>query len=833
MSNVSSSVDQGRDVEHVESLLEKYEAFRNRLCGHESAIEALKERGNSLIEEGHSESENAEDMLKDLEVTWLKSKESAQSRYKALEKEKSVYAFYKSVDETVSWIYEKDVDLSSEDISNDLESIKTLLRHHDTLEGDLKAIEEQVQALKEESVTLTNQFPDSQEAIDAKYQTVASSWEQCIEKAANRKHKLLQAEEIQSYFDEARDFQDWIYEMSALLNNHEIPEDVATCEALLAQFEGYKSEIDSRFRSFYNFEARGQEIIGNGHFMAQDVQSKLKELSDSLKELLQNWEDKHASYEQTLDLQLFKKKLLELEIWLNTQEHNLGGENGRTVEEVEYLIQKHEQFQKKIELYEVKFQGLLETTKFEEEMRQKKEEEERKRIEEEKLLKQQKLDEIRRKEEERLLQERRVERTETDLSHRSDYDDDYLEPKALNRFLREGSKMSYHREKRVKERSESPIVPPEIPVKEPPPTRAEGFLARKHELESGGKRSTSRQWKNLYTVMCGQLLCFFKDKKTFLSNNSSKPPVNILKAHCYIPKDYHKKKYVFRLELSDRSTFLFEAPNDIKREEWMQKINFTANLPPSKQLMSVAEESQFKERAQEKTVEPTTLNIGTVSELYAIPNERLNETTEEDHRSNVSSETSPNLSSTAIYDKPRDSDARSRLSSDSSQNFYSTTVYDKPQFTDSYVNYGKTYNDFYDDPFESTSGTSFSIPSNVTDDTNPASNRSSLSNQSSYVTAAASNSSLSTLQDDRFRDVASDDEYANADSTPRGSNAIPPPEDIPMWNTTPRSSFSEIQQSSHKKVEKCSTMPEPITWEKVKKKPQKPSFFKRLRSRKN
>lgn len=61
--------------------------------------------------------------------------------------------------------------------------------------------------------------------------------------------------------------------------------------------------------------------------------------------------------------QLFKKKLLELEAWLNTQEHNLGEENGRSVEEVEYLIQKHEQFQKKVELYEAKFQELVETTK--------------------------------------------------------------------------------------------------------------------------------------------------------------------------------------------------------------------------------------------------------------------------------------------------------------------------------------------------------------------------------------------------------------------------------------------------------------------------------------
>lgn len=45
-----------------------------------------------------------------------------------------------------------------------------------------------------------------------------------------------------------------------------------------------------------------------------------------------------------------------------------------------------------------------------------------------------------------------------------------------------------------------------------PPAEIEGFLERKQELQSGGKKATIRSWKNMYTVLCGQLLCFFKDK---------------------------------------------------------------------------------------------------------------------------------------------------------------------------------------------------------------------------------------------------------------------------------------------------------------------------------
>ena len=45
------------------------------------------------------------------------------------------------------------------------------------------------------------------------------------------------------------------------------------------------------------------------------------------------------------------------------------------------------------------------------------------------------------------------------------------------------------------------------------PADMEGTLERKQELQTGGKKATIRSWKSYYTVLCGQLLCFFKDKQ--------------------------------------------------------------------------------------------------------------------------------------------------------------------------------------------------------------------------------------------------------------------------------------------------------------------------------
>jgi spectrin beta len=46
-----------------------------------------------------------------------------------------------------------------------------------------------------------------------------------------------------------------------------------------------------------------------------------------------------------------------------------------------------------------------------------------------------------------------------------------------------------------------------------PPVEVEGMLERKHEYQIGGKIATIRTWKHYHTILCGQLLCFFRDKQ--------------------------------------------------------------------------------------------------------------------------------------------------------------------------------------------------------------------------------------------------------------------------------------------------------------------------------
>ena len=73
-----------------------------------------------------------------------------------------------------------------------------------------------------------------------------------------------------------------------------------------------------------------------------------------------------------------------------------------------------------------------------------------------------------------------------------------------------------------------------------PPVTVEGFLERKQQSNSGGKRSTIRSWKNYYTVIFGQSLWFFKDQRDFKDWKAATASISLYNATCkcdnYVPQ---------------------------------------------------------------------------------------------------------------------------------------------------------------------------------------------------------------------------------------------------------------------------------------------------------
>ncbi|XP_063234159.1 spectrin alpha chain, non-erythrocytic 1 isoform X2 [Bacillus rossius redtenbacheri] len=624
---VAASEDYGRDVQHVELLIQRFDSFLGTLAASEGRVGGCLAAGRALASEGGPEAGRVRARLDDAQQLWDDLRELAHARQEALAGAKQVHVFDRTADETMSWIQEKEAVLSSEGYGQDLETIQALVRKHQGFETDLAAVKEQVESVTEEATRLAELFPDARDHIEAKHEDTLEAWSDLLDKSAQRRDNLQQAEKLQAYFDEYRDLMSWINEMIAKVTAPELAQDVPGAEVLLVRHEEYRSETDSRGDAFAKFYQTGSALISQGHFLANDIQEKIAILKQRRQFLNDTWEKRKNIYEQNLDTQIFKRDADLLENWIVSREPILHDEKlGESISQVEELIRKHEDFEKTVEAQEEKLNSLRRITLLEETFQRQQQEEQAARQAEKERLERERLEARKRREVQRITDERRREderrrqqevRSPRDEINGADIPDSStarvpaLETPEPGPLQKSGSisQLFGDQMRRDIKRAESMKVEMKKPKRTPsfttrrrtqsfrklqrmdqlnqlPPVEIEGMLDRKHELQSGGKKAPVRSWKTYYTVLCGQLLCFFKDHDDFLASKAATSPIIVFKARCEKAEDYTKRKHVFRLCCTDGSEFLFLAETERQMEDWVNKIMFHAKLPPNLQLMS-------------------------------------------------------------------------------------------------------------------------------------------------------------------------------------------------------------------------------------------------------
>ncbi|XP_071547281.1 spectrin beta chain, non-erythrocytic 5 isoform X4 [Panulirus ornatus] len=685
---IAASEDYGRDVEHVEILIQKFESFLTALAVNEEKLISVKGKARTLIDDGHPEPERIKEKVEELQQLWDDLKELANARQEALAGAKQVHVFDRNADETISWIAEKDAFISSEDYGHDLETIQSLARKHQGFERDLAAVKEQVESVVEEAKRLAEVFPDAREHISVKHEETVEAWNDLLDKSAQRKDKLYQAEKLQSYFDDYRELMAWLNEILAKITAPELPKDVPGAETLISRHKEYKTEIDARADSFDNFCAAGNALIDQGHFMAEEIADRIATLEARRKLLIQSWQTRATIYEHNYDLRVFLRDAQVFEAWIESRESVVKDDQmGDSITEVEELIRRHDDFLKTIDAQEDKLDPIKRFTLIEGEFQAQKKREEDARKAEVARKEQERMENMKRKEVQRITDERRrederrrtqeIKFTKEDMERvRLSMNGEYIKSPASSRehdsqssssseapeasstpdvhpryrkrsssmgevlirknlevpdgggLYRSGSQTSLSSLKRGNslrqemfranapfnrgadiKRAESMKVDLKKAKRTPsfttrrrtqsfrkhrrmenmanlPPVEIQGYLERKQELQNGGKKATIRSWKIFYTVLCGQLLCFFKDDDDFYDQKAASPPISIHQAKIEIADDYTKKKHVFRVITRDNAEYLFVTESGENLDEWVTKLEFHAELPPSMQLMS-------------------------------------------------------------------------------------------------------------------------------------------------------------------------------------------------------------------------------------------------------
>lgn len=203
--NKADSDEYGDDLEHVELLIQAFDTFHASLLNSEPRVQQCIENGHIIINGKSNYSPEVQQKVSELQNTWEDLVELSNARKEALAGAKQVHVFDRTAEEIISWIHEKESDLSYGTYVLDPETTEQLIRKHQALESEMKAIRDKVEHIEQEGERLISEFPDTKDHIDDKRDDTLSAWKDLQIKAEKVKDYLQQSEQLQSYLDEYHD----------------------------------------------------------------------------------------------------------------------------------------------------------------------------------------------------------------------------------------------------------------------------------------------------------------------------------------------------------------------------------------------------------------------------------------------------------------------------------------------------------------------------------------------------------------------------------------------------------------------------------------------------
>uniref|UniRef100_A0A8C0SCA8 Calponin-homology (CH) domain-containing protein n=1 Tax=Canis lupus familiaris TaxID=9615 RepID=A0A8C0SCA8_CANLF len=360
----AESQDHGQDLEAVEMLEKKFEAFRKEVQSLGPAkVEALRELAGSLERTAHKYNPQIQAQRSRIEATWERLDRAIKARTQSLATAREVRGFEQTVAWLQSWMQEKATLMARDVCGHSPSSVQTFEQQHRCLERELAAMEKEVARVRMEACRLGQLHPMAQDGLSEQLARVEEAWATLEVKAREQGQQLEQAARGHAFLGRCRELLTWAQEKQAVVSSEELAGDLVGAERLLAQHDELGREIKEHCLQAQVVQQEGQQLIDSGHFMSLEVAGCLQELEGQLQALTEACVLRRERCEENWGLQKLRQELDQAEAWLASREGLLLDPNcGHSVPDVELLLGRHQDLEKLLAAQEEKFAQLQRKT---------------------------------------------------------------------------------------------------------------------------------------------------------------------------------------------------------------------------------------------------------------------------------------------------------------------------------------------------------------------------------------------------------------------------------------------------------------------------------------
>uniref|UniRef100_A0A0K8SEL8 Spectrin beta chain n=2 Tax=Lygus hesperus TaxID=30085 RepID=A0A0K8SEL8_LYGHE len=340
----------GFDLAAVEAAAKKHEAIETDIFAYEERVQAVVTVSQELEAENYHDIERIIARKDNVLRLWNYLLELLRARRSRLEQSLHLQQNFQEMVYILDSTEELKVRLLSDDYGKHLMGVEDLLQKHSLVEADINVLGERVKVV----VQQTQKFSEDQTAegyrpcdttiIEERIQQLQDSYMELVRLAVERRARLEESRKLWQFYWDMADEENWIKEKEQIVSQGDIGHDLITINLLLSKHKALENEIQLHEPQLASVVAVGEDLVRQGHFGAERIQSRLDDTLEMWRHLQELVAYRRKRLEEAVDFHQFFADADDVDIWMLDTLRLVSSEDvGRDEANVQSLLKKHKE----------------------------------------------------------------------------------------------------------------------------------------------------------------------------------------------------------------------------------------------------------------------------------------------------------------------------------------------------------------------------------------------------------------------------------------------------------------------------------------------------------
>ncbi|XP_055912169.1 spectrin beta chain isoform X5 [Eupeodes corollae] len=354
----------GFDLAAVEAAAKKHEAIETDIFAYEERVQAVVAVCDELEAEKYHDIKRILLRKENVMRLWNYLLELLRARRMRLEISLQLQQNFQEMLYILDNMEEIKQLLLTDDYGKHLMGVEDLLQKHSLVEADINVLGERVKVVVQNSQKFLSDDPDSYKPCDpeiivSRVQQLEDAYAELVRLAVERRSRLEESRKLWQFYWDTADEENWIKEKEQIVSADEVGHDLTTVNLLLSKHKALESEITSHDNQLQSVAKVGAELITEGHFGADRIKDRLKEILSKWDHLLDLTKYRRQRLEDAVEyFQLFADADDIDNCMLDTLRLVSSEDVGRDEANVQSLLKKHKIVADELANYEEAIQAL-------------------------------------------------------------------------------------------------------------------------------------------------------------------------------------------------------------------------------------------------------------------------------------------------------------------------------------------------------------------------------------------------------------------------------------------------------------------------------------------